>query len=97
PAGGGLCAMYAASQAHAFLSAHIGSGPGVAGLSGMQVNAFVPLRSVRIVAFFATLAGAARIALAISSASVGAFLSAACNPSMASSIVAAIVKRYIDS
>ena len=88
------------------MSAHIGSGPGVAGLSGMQVNAFVPLRSVRIVpsapgttivAFFATLAGAARIALAISSASVGAFLSAACNPPMASSIVAAIVKRYIDS
>src|SRR5216684_1945832 len=63
-------------------SKHIGSGPGVSGLSGMQVKPFVPLRSVRmappasivtIVAPFATLAGAAFIALAISSASLGAF------------------------
>src|SRR5437867_3272905 len=60
---------------------HIGSGPGVAGLSGMQVKAFVPLRSVRIVPFAsmatmvappATLAGAAVIALAIICAFVGA-------------------------
>jgi 1-acyl-sn-glycerol-3-phosphate acyltransferase len=55
------------------LSAHIGSGPGVAGLSGMQVKPFVPWRKVRIVpsapgttivACFAMSAGAARIALA---------------------------------
>src|SRR6202035_838802 len=64
---------------------HIGSGPGVAGLSGMQVKPFVPLRSVRIfpsasiatiVAFLPTAAGAALIALLISSASDGAALAA---------------------
>src|SRR5215469_10129414 len=64
---------------------HIGSGPGVAGLSGMQVKLFVPLRKVRIfpsapmatiVACFPTLAGAADSALAMSSASVGTALAA---------------------
>src|SRR5271169_3481415 len=53
---------------------HMGSGPGVAGLSGMQVNPFVPSRNVRIwpsapiatiVAFALTFLGAARIALLI--------------------------------
>ena len=74
----------------AFWSMHIGSGPGVFGLSGMQVNPFVPLCSVRIfpsasiattVAPFATLGGAALLALAIICVSVGAafvsFVSAA--------------------
>src|SRR5216684_5236982 len=65
----------------AFLSIHMGSGPGVAGLSGIQVNPLVPLRSVRIlpsasiatmVAFLATLAGAALMALLTRSASLGA-------------------------
>src|SRR3979411_1294039 len=64
---------------------HIGSGPGVAGLSGMQVKPFVPLRSVRIlpsasmatiVAFLPTAAGAALIALLIMSASARAALAA---------------------
>src|ERR1700688_3337272 len=69
----------------AFLSMHMGSGPGVAGLSGMQVNPLLPLRSVRIlpsasivtmVAFLPTPAGAAFMALLIRSASLGAvFLS----------------------
>src|ERR1700692_1345856 len=71
----------------AFLSMHMGSGPGVAGLSGIHVNSLVPLRSVRIlpwasivtmVAFLATPAGAALMALFIRSASLGAgFLSSA--------------------
>src|ERR1700736_1649223 len=65
---------------------HIGSGPGVAALSGIQVKPFVPLRSVRIlpsasiatiVAFLLTAAGAALIALLINSASVGTDLAAA--------------------
>src|SRR6188472_3820211 len=72
PLGGVLCATHASTHSIAFLSMHIGSGPGVAGLSGMQVNPFEPLRSecmplssiVTIVAFFETAAGAARIALA---------------------------------
>src|SRR5207344_2389501 len=68
PAGGVLCSTHAMTQSAAFLSKHMGSGPGVAGLSGMQVKPFVPLRRVRIfpwasmatmVAPFATLAGAA--------------------------------------
>src|SRR6187455_2437583 len=58
---------------------HIGSGPGVSGLSAMHVNPFVPLRTVRIfpsasiatmVASFATPAGAAVIALLMISASL---------------------------
>src|SRR5438309_12113074 len=79
PAGGVLCPIHACAHAIAFVSRHIGSGPGVVGLSGMHVNAFVPLRRVRIepsapmatiVAPFETLAGAAFIALAMRLASV---------------------------
>src|SRR5437660_10666735 len=83
PAGGVSWLIQACAQAMALASMHIGSGPGVAGLSGMQVKPFVPLRTVRMVpsasmattvAPFATLGGAAFIALAMSSASLGAFL-----------------------
>jgi hypothetical protein len=57
----------------AFLSRHIGSFPGELELSGMQVNAFFPSRTGRIlpadisttVAFAATSAGAADSALLI--------------------------------
>src|SRR6266403_1184327 len=71
---------------------HIGSGPGVSGLSAMHVKPLLPLRKVRIlpsapmatmVACCATLRGAADIALAIIRSSLmgalpsGAFLSAA--------------------
>ena len=65
----------------ALASMHMGSGPGVAGLSGMQVNALVPRRRVRIVpsasmetmvAEAATADGAARIALSIDDWSVDA-------------------------
>src|SRR5271166_2673012 len=85
PAGGVLWFRYASIQSPAFLSQHIGSGPGVSGLSGMQVKPLDPLRSVRIppfgsgatmVAFSATFFGAAFMALAISSSSVGADLAA---------------------
>src|SRR5512135_727136 len=80
PAGGVWCPIQACAQAIAFASRHIGSGPGVVGLSGMQVQPLLPLRSVRmlapsiatIVAFLETLIGAAFIALATSWASVGA-------------------------
>src|SRR5687768_14771873 len=60
---------------------HIGSGPGVAGLSGMQVKPLLPLRRVfivpsglaaTIVAFLATASGAADIALVIRSAELAA-------------------------
>src|SRR5450631_2273743 len=83
PAGGVLWFRYASIQSPAFLSQHMGSGPGVSGLSGMQVKPLVPLRSVRIAplspgatmaAFSATFFGAAFIALAINSSSVGAGL-----------------------
>src|SRR6478736_6178994 len=72
PAGGAFFSTHAMTQSTDCLSMHMGSGPGVAGLSGMQVKPLVPLRSVRIlpsasmtmtVASFATLAGAAFIAL----------------------------------
>ena len=64
---------------------HIGSGPGVVGLSAMQVKPLLPLRTVRnvpsgcgatTVASADTLAGAACIALAMSSASEGVALPA---------------------
>src|SRR3954454_20296057 len=78
PAGGVLCSIHASAHLPAFASKHIGSGPGVAGLSGMQVQPLVPLRSVFIaplasavmmVALPETEAGAADCALAINAAS----------------------------
>src|SRR5882724_2959920 len=96
PAGGVLWLRYASIQSPAFLSQHIGSGPGVSGLSGIQVKPLVPLRSVRIpalgsgttmVAFSATFLGAAFVALAISSSSVGAYLAA---PALAAWCIAGV-------
>src|SRR5690348_4210510 len=86
PAGGFLCSIQAFTHSMAFASMHIGSGPGVCGLSGMQVNPLLPLRNVRIwwlasmatmVASLATFAGAACMALAMSEASLGAFAAVA--------------------
>src|ERR1700716_1115874 len=86
PAGGVLWPRYASIQSPAFLSQHIGSGPGVSGLSGIHVKPLVPLRSVRMppfgsgatmVAFSETFLGAAFMALAINSSSVDADLPAA--------------------
>src|ERR1700674_4689055 len=48
PAGGVVLAIIACIHSMDALSAHIGSGPGVCGLSGRQVNPLVPGRSVRI-------------------------------------------------
>src|SRR4029077_8885358 len=106
--GGGLCPTQASIHSIAFLSAHIGSGPGVAGLSGMQVNPLLPLRSVCMplssmvttVAPLATLAGAAPVALAMSWASLGAFLAgaafSAANADAASAASNAVaIKRYV--
>src|ERR1700680_238671 len=79
-------------------SMHMGSGPGVAGLSGMHVNWLSPLRTVRIlrlasmatmVACLPTFAGAADSALAMSSASVGAALAAGCAGASAADTVPA--------
>src|SRR5258708_17580336 len=81
PAGGASLFNQAWIQAAEPASKHIGSGPGVSGLSGMQVKPLVPLRMVRIappfsiatiVAPLATLDVPAFIALAMSSASLGA-------------------------
>src|SRR6185295_4472286 len=78
-AGGGLCSIQACAHSMAFLSPHIGSGPGLSGLSGIQVKPLVPLRSSRIlppasiatiVASLATDTGAACMALAIICSSV---------------------------
>src|SRR5690349_16431704 len=75
--GGGLCSSQACTHFMALASMHIGSGPGVAGLSGIQVKPLLPARSIFIVpsslattmaAFSATAAGAADIALLIGSA-----------------------------
>src|SRR3954451_17847315 len=46
PVGGGLCDVQACAHLPALASKHIGSGPGVAGASGMQVQPFVPFRTV---------------------------------------------------
>src|SRR3954468_6467997 len=53
-AGGGLCATHAWTHWPAFLSKHIGSGPGVSGASGMQVQPLVPLRSSVMAPFAST-------------------------------------------
>src|SRR4051794_39872763 len=77
-AGGVPWLIQAIAQAVAFASMHIGSGPGVVGLSAMQVKPLLPRRTVRIapwapiatmVASRATAAGAADIALRIKAAS----------------------------
>src|SRR3954467_6181033 len=77
-AGGVRCSIQAIAQPIAFSSMHIGSGPGVAGLSAMQVKPPRPRRTMRIVpsgriativAARETDAGAAAIALAISAES----------------------------
>src|SRR3954467_1823558 len=72
-AGGVRCSIQAIAQPIAFSSMHIGSGPGVAGLSAMQVKPLWPRRTVRMpLAPIATIVaprpiagGAADIALAI--------------------------------
>src|SRR5690348_3599247 len=73
---GWVWAMYARFHSQAFGSAHMGSGPGVAGSSGMQVQPLVPCFKVRILpsaAMTTTVAsramdgGAADWALAMSS------------------------------
>jgi len=72
PAGGVLWPIQASAHFIALASMHIGSGPGVAGLSGMQVQPLLPSRKVviapsapawTIVAPLAIEAGAAAIAL----------------------------------
>src|SRR5215207_965313 len=87
PGAGGLCAMRAWMNSMEFLSMHMGSGPGVLGASGMQVNPLLPLRTVRMVpselmttmvAPWLTLAGAAAVALAMISLSVDAGLAVDC-------------------
>src|SRR3954468_10382372 len=78
PFGTGFLFDQASIQPIALASAHIGSGPGVAGASAMQVKPLVPLRNSRmpeapmstIVAPSAMALGAALMALAILSASV---------------------------
>src|SRR5258708_9447453 len=79
PAAGGLWATRAFNHSMELASPHIGSGPGVAGLSAMQVKPLLPLRTTRIaplalrstmVASLAMAAGAACIALAMIWASV---------------------------
>ncbi|MNP64426.1 hypothetical protein D3C76_1599200 [compost metagenome] len=79
PLGGISWLIQAWAQAIAAASMHMGSGPGVAGLSGMQVKPLPPSRRVRIlpsapmatmVAPAPTLTGAAAMALAIIASSV---------------------------
>src|SRR4051812_18025331 len=91
PSVGGFLPIQAAAQAPAFLSMHIGSGPGVVGLSGMQVQPLWPSRSVfidpsacaaTIVASLETERGAAAIALSIGSRGRAAALALALSPAL---------------
>src|SRR5271157_4565316 len=77
--GGSFLFSQASTHSIAFRSAHIGSGPGVLGLSAMQVNWLMPWRTIRIfpsestsiiVAPFPTASGAADTALFMISSSV---------------------------
>src|SRR5258708_39815565 len=103
PAAGVLWPTQALIHSSALASAPIGSGPGVAGLSGMHVKPLVPLRRTRIlpsasiatmVAFFPTAAGAALMALLISSASVGPDLAAAVGSALAAALGRAAFACY---
>src|SRR5690348_14464481 len=97
PEGGVAWVAQACTHAMADLSAHIGSWPGVEGASGMQVKPLVPWRRVRMlpsgcmammVACRPTAAGAARMALAMSLASLALLGWAASAVPAASSVVA---------
>src|SRR3984893_3407559 len=77
--GGSFLFSQASTHSIAFRSAHIGSGPGVLGLSAMQVNWLLPWRTTRIfpsestsmiVASFPIACGAADMALLMISSSV---------------------------
>src|SRR5437763_11553560 len=81
--GGDLWCTQASAHLAALPSKHIGSGPGVSGASGMQVQPLVPLRTVVIAplastvtteALCASAAGAAASALATGSLLVAAAL-----------------------
>src|SRR4051794_38629852 len=81
PADGGVLPMHALAHCMPPSSRHIGSLPGVFGLSGMQVKLFLPLRKVCIcilssmammVASLATAFGAADMAFLMSWASLAA-------------------------
>src|SRR2546430_2727275 len=98
PPGGVWGGRYASIHPPAFLSQHIGSGPGVSGLSGIHVKPLLPLRSVRIppfgsgatmVAFSATFLGPAFMAPAISSSSVGAVLASLARAAWCIAVVSA--------
>src|SRR6185369_6736167 len=76
PVGGVFLPIHAAAHLAALVSMHIGSGPGVTGLSPMQVQPFLPSRMtfiaplasmVAIAASWAIAAGAADSALATGS------------------------------
>src|SRR6185369_1089200 len=98
----GLWFSIAAIHLPALASKHIGSGPGVVGESGMQVQPFVPLRTsvilplasaVTIDAFFASDAGAADSALATGSAGAALLAAAVSSPlAFASLVVAALLQ-----
>src|SRR5262245_54550103 len=62
--GGSECDIHACAHSMPFLSRHMGSAPGVVGMSGMHVQPFVPARSVRIsiFSFMVTMAALALIA-----------------------------------
>src|SRR3954447_2291037 len=77
PLGGGLWWTHASAHLPALASKHIGSGPGVSGASGMQVQPFLPARTCFIAPLASTVttaascasdAGAADSALATGSA-----------------------------
>src|SRR5258707_6167549 len=85
PSGGGLWCIQASAHLAALASMHIGSGPGVSGASGMQVQPFLPWRRVvalppasivTIEASWAIDAGAADSALAIRSPGAAALVDA---------------------
>src|SRR6476620_1443856 len=67
-AGGGLWPTHAWTHCAAFLSKHIGSGPGVSGASGMQVHPLLPLRSSVIAPFASTVTTDASCAIAAGAA-----------------------------
>src|SRR5690349_1346494 len=85
--GGDLWSTYAWIHSIALASPHIGSGPGVSGLSAMHVKPLVPLRTTRTlpslpiamtVEFFATASGAADIALLMISSSLIGVIAPCC-------------------
>src|SRR5918993_1703991 len=93
---GGVCFVsHACTHAMAFSSPHIGSGPGVAGLSAIQVKLLVPLRTVRILPSADASITVASLPIADGAADIALLMSASCDAACRAATVTTVMVRPI--